>query len=36
MRRLTFAISSDYARATGGYIYDQQVLAGLEAARLDR
>lgn len=28
-RRLTFAISADYARRTGGWIYDQRLLDGL-------
>jgi glycosyltransferase involved in cell wall biosynthesis len=30
-RRLTFAISADYARRTGGWIYDQRLLEGLAA-----
>ena len=29
-RRLTFAISADYERRTGGWIYDQRLLAELE------
>ncbi len=30
-RRLTFAISADYARRTGGWVYDQRLLDGLAA-----
>jgi glycosyltransferase involved in cell wall biosynthesis len=29
VRELTFAISADYERATGGWVYDQRLLAGL-------
>lgn len=31
-RRLTFAISADYARHTGGWVYDQRLVDGLAAA----
>ena len=31
MPKLTFAISADYARATGGYIYDMRLVAELRA-----